>query len=1224
MCRAGLYNLVLDKVRTNTHLLFSSQAVEWITSHASSYQEWLLVYNAARHYFIGASLIGAAARGGCKDIVMTLLTQTIPVILARPSSASLIARPHEQEISIEMLRLLHNCGALTEYTTIVSTEQPAVAYSLDRLLTNHVVDLDRLYNTLAVLESGDVQLMQRAFTPQVIEANHYNCAKSIFLHWLTPHRHQLPRNMAATAQFIIETFFRLPVDMSAITARVSAIGSPTRDLSTDALAQRTSLLTVCELIEELGSRGTVDIDPLRNAFMIRPLIELREPTLLLYILHFGLAADRPLPTGDRTRFLDHRRDYSYESFVRYGTIHQIRLVHQLVGQQSRITSQSLVDDTLRINHHMPSPVIRLSNSRAYNPVESYSFYNSPRTPVPLDIEVIKFIHQVDGSFRLVQHLPLTHNTVDTWKYMIKNGVTEAPWDEACTYGFQDILRLCLDRGLDPPVNLSRILLLCCNDDIFDLFQSYQTITMDNDDLWMMVGESGCITTYEWLSTKSEPRPLASLASAVRHGQLDLIRHIQDTNPTLAPLPLSFKIGSIMHGHLDTLDYLLSTSAVHSHDLLVKSAIIHGQIQVIEYLVSSCVRPRTATKTRYSALQLCKLQQIASNDTIIRALSNHSDHVIPYLINCGISVRSTLSPFRSPEPSSPPKPLGFFKTLIYLIRLVFRAVTEINIAQYGQKVKRYSFYNYPSEKLSSSKHHQLIYERLLMTDHVNNDAQPFIFFYKHLASLLATTVHAPLVQLLHTRYPLYFDQHAGTHGAMSNDWIIDSAAKAGSVAIVGYLHGQRFPASTMAMDNAAAHGHLSLVEFLHESRTEGCTTTAMDAAAAGGHIEVLSFLAKHRTEGFTSWAIRDACKSNRTNVLELMISLKPATMEIDFPMDLVTSSNLNMVMILHKAFPNIRITSQALDRAAGSGNLDVVRYLHTVGVTASQDAFNDAAARGHVNVLHFLHVNRSDGYSAIGLIRAAANGHLETLAFLLNIGYTLGLQQAFLSAVTSGHMECVLHMYAINPRLEINSDVFRKAAATGDLSLVIFLLETGRVRPDNHAVNDAARNGKYHVLGYLLSKYPDLRVDDNAIIMVKADQVEEVRTLLNEYRFLRMSHMVLINACMSDEPSVVELYMVPKYNPDDVPHSITQCIRHGSLRVFQWFHEHHPSGFGENIFNQAAEFGALEIVKWLHINTSVGCNRLAMDMAAQRGHLEVVQIRRMLKKGNQHGMLWRFL
>lgn len=53
-----------------------------------------------------------------------------------------------------------------------------------------------------------------------------------------------------------------------------------------------------------------------------------------------------------------------------------------------------------------------------------------------------------------------------------------------------------------------------------------------------------------------------------------------------------------------------------------------------------------------------------------------------------------------------------------------------------------------------------------------------------------------------------------------------------------------------MNNAAAFGHLEVVTFLHESRSEGCTTDAMDLAALNGHFEVVLFLYANRREGCT--------------------------------------------------------------------------------------------------------------------------------------------------------------------------------------------------------------------------------------------------------------------------------------------------------------------------------------------------------------------------------------
>ena len=40
------------------------------------------------------------------------------------------------------------------------------------------------------------------------------------------------------------------------------------------------------------------------------------------------------------------------------------------------------------------------------------------------------------------------------------------------------------------------------------------------------------------------------------------------------------------------------------------------------------------------------------------------------------------------------------------------------------------------------------------------------------------------------------------------------------------------------------GHLEVVKWLHENRTEGCTRWAMDWACAKDHLEVVNFLSKN--------------------------------------------------------------------------------------------------------------------------------------------------------------------------------------------------------------------------------------------------------------------------------------------------------------------------------------------------------------------------------------------
>ncbi|TYZ61955.1 hypothetical protein PybrP1_000689 [[Pythium] brassicae (nom. inval.)] len=57
-----------------------------------------------------------------------------------------------------------------------------------------------------------------------------------------------------------------------------------------------------------------------------------------------------------------------------------------------------------------------------------------------------------------------------------------------------------------------------------------------------------------------------------------------------------------------------------------------------------------------------------------------------------------------------------------------------------------------------------------------------------------------------------------------------------------------------MDKAATYGHLHVVKWLHEYRTEGCTTDAMDGTDS---LQVLQWLHEHRREGCTGLATERA-------------------------------------------------------------------------------------------------------------------------------------------------------------------------------------------------------------------------------------------------------------------------------------------------------------------------------------------------------------------------------
>lgn len=89
---------------------------------------------------------------------------------------------------------------------------------------------------------------------------------------------------------------------------------------------------------------------------------------------------------------------------------------------------------------------------------------------------------------------------------------------------------------------------------------------------------------------------------------------------------------------------------------------------------------------------------------------------------------------------------------------------------------------------------------------------------------------------------------------------------------------------------------------------------------------------------------------------------------------LAARNGHMFIVQHVA---VVFTEQAMVSAAAQGHLEMVKYLHhnrTEGATAQ--AMDFAAMFGHLDVVQWLHVNRSEGCTTKAMDGAACNGHID--------------------------------------------------------------------------------------------------------------------------------------------------------------------------------------------------------------------------------------------------------
>jgi hypothetical protein len=94
-----------------------------------------------------------------------------------------------------------------------------------------------------------------------------------------------------------------------------------------------------------------------------------------------------------------------------------------------------------------------------------------------------------------------------------------------------------------------------------------------------------------------------------------------------------------------------------------------------------------------------------------------------------------------------------------------------------------------------------------------------------------------------------------------------------------------------------------------------------------------------------------------------------------------NGNLNVLKYCHEHINPITECADVMDFAAACGQLELVKYLHSIGSKCTVDAMNWAASNGDLEIVKFLHENRQEGCSSKAMNLAAGIGNLEIVEFL---------------------------------------------------------------------------------------------------------------------------------------------------------------------------------------------------------------------------------------------------
>ncbi|GMF44317.1 unnamed protein product [Phytophthora fragariaefolia] len=278
----------------------------------------------------------------------------------------------------------------------------------------------------------------------------------------------------------------------------------------------------------------------------------------------------------------------------------------------------------------------------------------------------------------------------------------------------------------------------------------------------------------------------------------------------------------------------------------------------------------------------------------------------------------------------------------------------------------------------------------------------------------------------------------------------------------------------------------------------------------------------------------------------------------------------------------QVSGKTMLRAAEKGFLDVVQWL-----------FDEYNADPKVNLFWVKGVfDIEDGYcesdysddarSCCSVVDvAAANGHLEIVQYLLQVGsseYAHFHKRQRTRRYSRNLTSDTLHCDDLDERADAacTASAMDGAAAGGHLNVVRWLHENRPEGCTTAAMNMAAANGHLEMVVWLHNNRSEGCTTDAIDAAARGGHLDVIKWL-HAHRSEGCTTMAMNNAAAT-----------------------------GSLAVLKWLHENCSEGCTAAAMDGAAAYAHLDTVKWLHRNRSEGCSERAMNSAAHNGNLQVLR------------------
>ncbi|KAF0717462.1 Aste57867_2277 [Aphanomyces stellatus] len=160
-----------------------------------------------------------------------------------------------------------------------------------------------------------------------------------------------------------------------------------------------------------------------------------------------------------------------------------------------------------------------------------------------------------------------------------------------------------------------------------------------------------------------------------------------------------------------------------------------------------------------------------------------------------------------------------------------------------------------------------------------------------------------------------------------------------------------------IDVAAFLNQYAVLRFLHDHGHRGCTSDAMDHAARHGHLVMVDFLLAHyHCQSNLESALHEAILHGHVEVMHYLQDTTHVQLDRSqirhIMCDIASMGHLAMLQLIFD--PLVDSSEKVMHAAAGNGHLDIVQWLYSQNVRATSNTVAQAAHNGHLDVVRFLH------------------------------------------------------------------------------------------------------------------------------------------------------------------------------------------------------------------------------------------------------------------------------